>query len=468
MSARRCSASRLAAMVAMAAMAAAFASTRQAHAAAGACAIDGVRVSLVDGGESSLVEVSARVRSLGDEPVECAIDWPLLTISAAADRSGSPSIAVVETFVDHALSRPLLLADGVATAAPHEWRGTVGPEGLVVAVRLVVEGSSDGLRVEVPRAIFPTHAIDGARIERRVKSARGGQARFGETGTLDIAPSPAGAAGGMGPTMALSQGRVVAEMVPGEAPVSASVAPAFTVLDLYRQELPMRALDLSAENDQGWDELAKRAYAAALHSDPVVASLGVATLAWLGGGLDLRITRIGASASPDVAAVPHDVLDAIGDVDARLQGRFAAVGHLLPLGRTAVFRRALTADPSHDVARSKAAIAAVARLAGVSPASLVAFVPPSIVDATAPVDPPVPGLSIATVPSAAPPDATSEPDAVSGAVAQHAARPSQLARARWLGKRRRRRMIVGAIVAALLASVGLAMLLRQRQARAQA
>ncbi len=345
------------------------------------CKFDGVRVVVADAGDSSVVELSVRVR--GDVPdAPCSVDFSQVTLSAA--EGAAPTIAVSQTFVDHRLTT-IDIADGVNSVQPRLWRGTTG----VVAARWFVEGTAGGLRVEVPRATFPKAFDPGARAERRVKSARVGTAKFGPLGDLPILASPPGAAGGAGPTGPASDERVVAEFVPSGAPVTEDVPAPLVTLESFRSTLPLRVLDLSAANEEGWTEVAKRAYAAALHGDPVVASLGVHTLAWLGSGLSIQAVKIGATASTDTAAVPASVLTAIGDVEARLSKRYGSLGRLLPLGRPAIFRKALTSKPWDDVARANAAKAAIARLASVQPQDLAPFLVPAIIDgAAAPIDPP--------------------------------------------------------------------------------
>jgi len=341
------------------------------------CTFDGARVVLADAGESSVVELSVRVK--GDA---CDVDFSEVTLGTPD--GAAPTIAVSQTFLDHRLTG-VDLADGVNTVQPRLWRGATG----VVSVRWLVEGTFGGLHVELPRASFPKVFDPGARVERRVKSARLGTAKFGPLGDLQILASAPGAAGGAGPTGPARDERVIVEFVPGGAPVSESVPAPLVTLESLRATLPLRVLDLSAQNEDGWSEVAKRAYAAALHGDPVVASLGVHTLAWLGSGLSLQAVKIGATASSDTAAVPASVLAAIGDVEARLTKRYGAQGNLLPLGRPAVMRKVLTARPWDDAARAAAAKAAIARLATVQPQDLAAFMAPAILDgAAAPIDPP--------------------------------------------------------------------------------
>jgi hypothetical protein len=253
----------------------------------------------------------------------------------------------------------------------------------------MVEGTSGGLHLEVPRATFPKLFEPGARVERRVKSARPGAAKFGPLGDLQILASAPGAAGGAGPTGPALDERVIVEFVPGGAPVIEAVPAPLVTLESLRATLPLRVLDLSVSNEDGWNEVAKRAYAAALHGDPAVASVGVATLAWLGGGLTLQAVKIGATASNDTAAVPASVLSAVGDVEGRLTKRYGGQGRLLPLGRPAVMRKVLTARPWDDAPRAKAAKDAVARLATVQPQDLAPFLVPAILDgAASPIDPP--------------------------------------------------------------------------------
>lgn len=355
------------------------------------CRFDGVRIVVADAGDTSIVELSARVHSLND--TTCTVDWSRVSLASPGGEA-SPTIAVSQTFVDHKIIPPLMVADGVAAVQPREWHGASG----VVAVRWFVEGTGAGLRIEVPRAAFPKLADPGARVERRVKSSRSGTAKFGTLGDLPTLPSAPGPAGGAGPTGPADEERVVVEFVPS-GPLLEPVPGPLLTLEAMRGMVPARVLDLSPANEEGWNEVAKRAYAAAMHGDPLVASMGVHTLAWLGSGLSLTAVHIGkATATADTALVPASVFDAIGDVDARLQKRMSTVGRLLPLGRSSVFRKALAAKPWDEPARANAAKAAVARLATVQPQDLTAFLVPSIVDGmAAPIDPPTP------VPVAGPP-----------------------------------------------------------------
>ncbi|MGZ5969633.1 MAG: hypothetical protein ACXWP4_18295 [Polyangiales bacterium] len=359
------------------------------------CVLDGVRVLIADGNDSSYVEISARLSPRGTGGASCAIDWSHVSLSSPNGADAAPTIAIAQTFVDHKYIPPLVLADGVAAANPREWRGEVGVP-VVVAVRWIVEGTAQGLHVEVPRATFPHLSHPGAKVERRVKSARPGTAKFGDLGEIAIEPQPPGAAGGVGPAGPLTNERIVAEMIPNGLPPGEKVPSQLLTFDALRDTLPRRVLDLTAENKDGWDEVAKRAYAAALHGDPVVASMGVSTLAWLGSGLGLEATKIAKTASgKDTAAVPASVVDAIGDVSARLQKRYEATGKLLPLGRPSIFRQALKDRPWDDKPRSAAAKEAVAKLATVQPQDLAAFLVPPILDgASAPIDPPAPPAAI--------------------------------------------------------------------------
>lgn len=349
-----------------------------APASAEICRFEGVRVLIADSGDTSMVEISARVRGDG-----CAVDFSRVALSSPD--GPAPTIAIEQTFFGHKLTN-VQVADGVSAVNVREWRGEAG----TVAVRWIVEGTTSGLHVEVPRSAFPRAEVPGSRVERRVKSARSGLAKFGALGNIQVPPSAPGAAGGIGPTGPATEERVVAEFLPLGAIVE-PIPTSILTLDAFRDVLPKRVLDLTPENEDGWTEVAKRAYAASLHGDPVVASLGVHTLAWLGSGLSLQAVKIGKTASADTAAVPASLVDAIGDVEARLTKRYNASGRLLPLGRPAVFRKALTEKPWDDAARAAAARAAVARLATVQPQDLTAFLVPSIVDGSAaPIDPPQP------------------------------------------------------------------------------
>ena len=363
-------------------------STAPARAADPVCLLDGVRFSLVDAGATSELEISARVRPQTSGTTTCSIAWSMVSLSAPAAGGGTPAIAIADAFVDHVRRPPLILADGASSATARDWTSEVGDEGAVVSVRWIVEGTDDGLRIELPRAMFP-RASDGARFERRVKTARSGKADFGSPGSVELSPTDSGPAGGIGPTGPFDEQRVTIEFVPSADPISAKVAPSAFVLDAFRDALPRRVLDLSPENEAGWDDVARHAYAAAVHADPVVASLGVGTLAWLASGLELKASRIAATAgAPDVAVVPASVASTIGDVDGRLRKKLGAVGRLLPLGRSATFRRVLAAAPWGDEARAKAAKNAVARLATLDVGDLAKAVTPAIIETTAPIDPP--------------------------------------------------------------------------------
>jgi hypothetical protein len=364
-------------------------------ASADICRFEGVRVLISDSGNSSTLEVSVRVRGDG-----CAVDFSQVALSAPD--GAAPTIAVEQVFVGHKLTS-VQVADGANAVHVREWRGEAG----TVAVRWLVEGTTGGLHVELPRGMFPKASDPGARVERRVKSARSGVAKFGALGNIQVPPSAPGAAGGIGPTGPADQERIVSEFVPlGE--LVEPIPPSIATLDAFRDLVPKRVLDLTPENEEGWNDVAKRAYAASLHGDPVVASLGVHTLAWLGSGLSLQAVKIGKTASGDTAALPASVVDAIGDVEARLAKRFNATGRLLPLGRPAIFRKALADKPWDDASRANAAKAAVARLASVQVQDLTAFLVPAIVDGTAaPVDPPQPAtVAPVQVPST---NATSPP-----------------------------------------------------------
>lgn len=348
------------------------------------CRFEGLRVLVADAGEGSIVELSARVRS--ETGGTCTVEWSRVSLSSPAGGDAAPTIAVAQTFLDHRLLSPMVVADGVAAVVPRDYRGEPG----VISVRWFVEGTAAGLRVEVPRAAFPK-PVAGARVERRVKSARTGSAKFGPLGDIDVVPSAPGPAGGVGPAGPANEERIVVEMVP-TGPVLEAIPTPLLTLEAMRGTLPLRVLDLSPANEDGWNEVARRAYAAAIHGDPLVASMGVHTLAWLGSGLSLQAVKIGKTAAgPETAVIPASVVDTIGDVDARVQKRQPTVGRLLPLGRNAVFRKALAARPWDEAPRAAAAKAAVARLAAVPPQDLMPFLMPAIVDGmAAPIDPPQP------------------------------------------------------------------------------
>ena len=352
------------------------------------CALGGVRIAVADAGQTTTIEISARLQPTEHAPATCTIAWSRLGFGSPDATGSSPSIVLVDSFVEHARTPPLLLADGVAGASLRDFSGEIPVTGEVVAIRVVLEGTEGGMRLEVPRSIFLA-ATATARVERRVKSARAATARFGVLGELPIAATAAGPAGGVGPTGPLDQDRIVVDCVPTGEPIVETIASVGRVLDGFRDTFAQKVLDLSPQNDAGWDELARRAYAAAVHGDPVVATLGMSSLAWLASGLDLKATSVGKTAAPpNVALAPESVVDAIGDVDARLGKRFGAVGRLLPLGRPSTFRRVLAASPWSEPARAQAAKAAVARLASITAVDLAAYVSTGIMEDTAPIDPP--------------------------------------------------------------------------------
>ncbi|MEO7094815.1 MAG: hypothetical protein ABI175_16270 [Polyangiales bacterium] len=353
-----------------------------------ACALDGVRIAVADAGSTTTVEISARVKTTTGASATCTVAWSRLGFGGTDAPGSTPSVVIVDPFLDHARLPPLLLADGLAGAPLRDFTGEITPEGKVVAIRIVFESTEGGLHLELPRSMFP-RATAAAKVERRVKSARAATGRFGELGELPIAATPAGPAGGVGPTGPFDKERVVVECIPTGEPIVETVASAGRVLDGFRDTFAQKVLDLSPANETGWDELARRAYAAAVHGDPVVATLGVSSLAWLAGGLDLKATKLGkVAAAPDVVAAPASVVDAIGDVDARLARRFGAVGRLLPLGRASTFRRLLGVSPWNEAARAQAAKDAVARLAAITAIDLAAYVSTGIMEDTAPIDPP--------------------------------------------------------------------------------
>lgn len=362
----------------------ALALSTNARAAGESCATDSVRVSLVDAGATSMLEVSARVTANeesdgGSGP--CALAWSRIVLASSSSSGPTPHVAIVETFVDHERIRPMLLADGLSPATPRDIALPTPEKSSVVALRLVVEDTDGGLKVTLPRSVFPAPA-PWARVERRVKSARESTGKFGPIGEIAIPPSPPGPAGGLGPTGPFDADAIVVECAPSGAPPSEPL-PSWTIaLDAFRTTLPRRAIDLSPAADAEWDDLARHAYAAALHSDPVVASLGASSLAWLGSGFDLHTTKL------DASIAPASVVSTIGDVDRRLVDRYGAVGKLLPLGRPSTFREVLRASPASDAQRVRAAKASVARLASASPGEMSSLLTPAIVEPTAPVDPP--------------------------------------------------------------------------------
>jgi hypothetical protein len=360
--------------------------SKAAHARPAVCNTQSVRVSLVDAGATSMLEISARVATtVGDPGEPCMLAWSRLALSSSSGSGPSPHVLMVETFVDHERTPPMLLADGLSAAAPRD--ATVMPTNgpAVVALRMIVEDTDGGLKVELPRGLLPT-PTSWARAERRVKSARDATAKFGELGAMPIPASPPGIAGGLGPTgpfeITGANATIVVECAPTGAPPSEALPTWTTAIDAFRATLPKRALDLSPNDEAGWDDLARHAWAAAMHSDPVVASLGVSSLAWLASGLDVQGTKL------DASNAPKNVLASIGDVQKRLDQRWGAVGHLLPLGRPTTFRQVLAANPGADSARAKAAKSAAMRLATIGEADVASMITPSIVEGIAPIDPP--------------------------------------------------------------------------------
>jgi hypothetical protein len=360
------------------------------------CAVEGVRVLVYDQGDASTVEISTKLSPIGAQRATCTVDWSRVALASPGGAAATPTIAMAETFVDHALAQPLMLADGLSSAIVPAWKGDV-EAAKVVALRLVVEGTNAGLRVDVPRDTFPRATAPGARAERRAKAARAAVAKFGALGELAIEATAPGPSNAFGPTDALSEAPIVIESVPTGAPVTQPLPSPIAVLDMMRTTIPLRVLDLSPDNDAGWDETARYAYAASLNGDPVVASLGVHTLAWLASGLSLEAVGVAAaSTSPDTAVVPASIANAVGDPDARLAKTLGGIGRFLPLGRPSTFKKSLAKRPELDAARAKAARDAIARLDGAKPEDLAKFAVPALLDRTAPVDPPAP------IPTAAP------------------------------------------------------------------
>lgn len=398
------------------------------------CLVESVRVSIVDEVDDAWVEVGVRVRASGTPTASCTIDFTQLALATPDAAGPTPTIAIAATWSAGKPVPPLLTADGVAAVSLRSWTGDVGTTPVVVATRLLVEGATQGVRVELPRAALPPLGHRGAKVERRAKSARPSTGRFGPLGTIEIPPSPPGPSGGLGPTTGLSEARTIVEVVPTGAPATQPLSPAVRTFDALRQTLPLRALDLGEADAPGWDELGKRAYAAALHGDPLVAALGMRTLAWMASGLSLQAVRIAKAASPpETVAAPASVVDAIGDVEGRLGKRHSAVGRLLPLGRPAVFRKILEARPWADAPRAKAAQDAVKRLEPLTAADLTAYlVPPMLDGASLPIDPPAP----ADVPLVAVTAPTDEPGVAPAPPTLDAAHPTRRrsgARRLWLG-----------------------------------
>jgi hypothetical protein len=355
------------------------------------CAVDGVRVFLYDQGDASTVEISTKLVPIGGLRATCTVDWSRVTLASPDQAAGTPTVAIVQSYVDHALEAPLMLADGLSSAIVPAWKGDVDERGKIVSLRLVVEGTASGLRLEVPRDTFPRATTNGARVERRAKGARDATARFGALGELAITAEGPGPANAFGPTDALGDAAIVVEAVPSGAPVSQPLPATIAVLGMLRATIPLRVLELSPENDAGWDEAARYAYAAAMNGDPLVAALGAHTLAWLGSGLSLQAVRIATiSDGPETAAVPASVATAVGDPDARVAKTLGGIGRFLPLGRPSTFKKALMKRPELDLARAKAARDAIARLAPVTPEELVKLAVPALLDRTVPVDPPAP------------------------------------------------------------------------------
>jgi hypothetical protein len=355
------------------------------------CAVEGVRVFVYDQGDQSTIEISTKLSAIGGQKASCTVDWSRVALGSPGGAAATPTVAIVEPFVDHALTPPIMLADGLSSAIVPAWKGDVDEHGKVVAVRLIVEGTAMGVRVEIPRDVFPRATANGARLERRVKGAREGTAKFGALGDLAITATGPGPADAFGPTGPLGEETTVVEAVPGGAPPSQSLPASIAVLSMLRATLPLRVVDLSPDNVAGWDEAARYAYAAALNGDPLIASLGAHTLAWLASGLSMQAVKVATtSTDPDTAIVPASVATAIGDPDARVQKTLGGIGRFMPLGRPSTFRKARLAGAVPDPARVKAAQDAVARLDGVKIEELVKLAVPALLDRTAPVDPPAP------------------------------------------------------------------------------
>ncbi len=421
------------------------------------CVVDSVRLSVVDEVEVSYVEFGVRLRASGSATATCTLDFTQVAFAAPeASGAATPTIAMASTWFSGKPVPPLLTADGVAAVSLRSWSGEVTATPTVVSARWILEGTQAGIRIELPRAVLPRLQHKGARLERRAKSPRPAEGRFDAVGAIEIPPSGPGLTGGIGPTVPLPDaekgGRMTVELVPTGAPASQPISPAVRTLDVLRQTIPLRALDLSDADGAAWDELAKRAYAAALHGDPFVAALGMRTLAWLGSGLSLQAIRIAkVAAPPETALAPASVIDAIGDTEARLAKRHNLVGRFLPLGRPAVFRKVLEQRPWADAARAKAAKDAVARLAPLTPTDLAAYLMPAVLDGAAlPIDPPQPAEApTVVVPGGSPDDPVIAVD--------NRLVDKGLARGR--GSARKRfgavvvRLIVGAIVLALLTLV---------------
>ncbi|MBL8714863.1 MAG: hypothetical protein JNL79_02660 [Myxococcales bacterium] len=415
------------------------------------CVLESVRVSVIDEVDDSWVEVGVRLRASGAPTASCTIDFTQIALGTPDAVGPTPTIALAATWVAGKPVPPLLTADGVAAVSLRSWSGEVTATPTVVSTRLLVEGTGLGLRVELPRTALPGLAHGGARVERRAKSARPATGRFGPLGTIEVPPTPPGLSGGVGPTSPLSDARTIVEVVPSGAPATQPLSPAVRTFDALRQTLPLRALDLGESDPAGWDELAKRAYAAALHGDPLVAALGMRTLAWFASGLSLQAVRVAKTAAPpETVAVPASVVDAIGDVEARLAKRHSAVGRLLPLGRPAVFRKILEGRPWADAPRAKAAKDAVERLAPLGAADLTAFlVPPMLDGASLPIDPPAPAdAPLVAVPPAVGDNPVVTPPNPNGPSIQQAPR-------RKTGKR------AGLGLLLVLVGVGIARLLRE-------
>ncbi len=277
--------------------------------------------------------------------------------------------------------------------------------------------------------------------------SRHGNLQHGGGRAASVAQGP-GPANAFGPTGPLGEEPIVVEAVSSGAPPSQPLSTQIAVLDMLRATLPLRALELSADNDAGWDELARYAYAAALNGDPMIASLGAHTLAWLASGLSLQAVRIAARGEgTETAAVPATVATAVGDPDARLAKTLGGIGRFLPLGRPSTFKKALVKRPELDASRANAARGAVARLATVKVEELVRLAVPALLDRTAPVDPPAP----LPMPDAAP---TIVPSAV--AAASSAARAAlEVAATGGVRRSRKRRTPRGLWLGALAAAAAL-------------
>ncbi|MBK7399234.1 MAG: hypothetical protein IPJ34_23935 [Myxococcales bacterium] len=414
------------------------------------CVLESVRVSVLDEVDDSWVEIGVRLRASGAPTASCTIDFTQLALGTPDAVGPTPTIALAATWVAGKPVPPLLTADGVAAVSLRSWSGEVTSTPIVVSTRLLVEGTGLGLRVELPRTALPGLAHGGARVERRAKSARPATGRFGPLGTIEVPPTPPGSRGRRPDLAAVGRANDRRGGPERRARDPAAVAGGAHVRcappddtapgPRSRRVRPGRVGRARQARVRGRPARGS-AGGRARHAHPRVVRVGASLQA-------VRVAK--TAAPPETVAVPASVVDAIGDVEARLAKRHSAVGRLLPLGRPAVFRKILEGRPWADAPRAKAAKDAVERLAPLGAADLTAFlVPPMLDGASLPIDPPAPAdAPLVAVPPAVGDDPVVTPPSPNGPSIQQAPR-------RKTGKR------AGLGLLLVLVGVGIARLLRE-------